>query len=85
MPVYPEEGAIHSMKAIVINDGRLRLEEILMPVPALPRYWSGIASAVSVAPTSTLTRHAKEVFDVYAALGMVSDEAKADPRIMLGH
>ncbi len=74
-----------NMKSIVMSDGHLRLEDIPMPVPGSGQVLVKTRACGICGSDLHLTRHTQEVFDVYAALGIVSEEAKADPRIMLGH
>ena len=76
---------MNSMKSIVMNDGRLRLEDIPMPVPGPGQVLVRSRACGICGSDLHLTRHTREVFDVYAALGIVSEEATADPQIMLGH
>ena len=74
-----------SMKSIVMQDGRLRLEEIAMPVPGPGQVLVRSRACGICGSDLHITRHTKEVFGIYAALGIVSPEATGDPRIMLGH
>lgn len=74
-----------AMKSIVMQDGRLRLENIAMPVPGHGQVLVKSRACGICGSDLHITRHAKEVFKVYAALGIVSPEATTDPRIMLGH
>ena len=74
-----------TMKSIVMNDGQLRLEEIPMPVPGPGQVLVKSRACGICGSDLHITRHTDEVFNFYAALGMVSEEAARDPRVMLGH
>jgi len=74
-----------TMKSVVMNNGRVRLEELPVPVPGPGQVLVRSRACGICGSDLHITRHTTEVLDVYAALGMMSDEAAADPRIMLGH
>jgi (R,R)-butanediol dehydrogenase / meso-butanediol dehydrogenase / diacetyl reductase len=74
-----------SMKSIVMQNGRLRLEEIAMPVPGPGQVLVRSRACGICGSDLHLTRHTDEILGVYAALGIVGEDATGDPRIMLGH
>ena len=74
-----------SMKSIVMADGQLMLEEIPMPVPGPGQVLVKSRACGICGSDLHMTRHTNEIFDLYAALGIVSAEATADLRILLGH
>lgn len=74
-----------TMKSIVMNNGRLQLEEISMPVPGPGQVLVKSRACGICGSDLHITRHTNEVFNLYTTLGMVSEEASRDPRIMLGH
>jgi threonine dehydrogenase-like Zn-dependent dehydrogenase len=72
------------MKAIAMQDGRLRLEDIAMPVPGPGQVLVRSLACGICGSDLHITRHTDEVLGLYAAMGMV-EEATGDTRIMLGH
>lgn len=73
------------MKSIVMQDGRLWLENIPMPAPGPGQVLVKSRACGICGSDLHITRHTREVFQLYAAIGIVNPDATADPRIMLGH
>lgn len=74
-----------NMKSIVMQDGRLHVEEIAMPVPGPGQVLVKSRACGICGSDLHITRHPKEVLGLYTALGVVSPDATDDLRIMLGH
>lgn len=74
-----------TMKSIVMHDGALRLEQVQVPVPGPGQVLVKSRACGICGSDLHMTRHTREVFDLYADLGMVSAEQTQDPQIMLGH
>lgn len=73
------------MKSIVMNGGRLRLQEMPVPVPGPGQVLVRSRACGICGSDLHLARHTEEVFNVYADLGIVDAEAAEDPQISLGH
>lgn len=74
-----------NMRAIVMHNGSVQLQALPIPEPGPGQVLVRSRACGICGSDLHLTRHTGEVFDIYAELGMVANDARDNPSIMLGH
>ncbi|MDG2680841.1 alcohol dehydrogenase catalytic domain-containing protein, partial [Vibrio parahaemolyticus] len=76
---------MQQMNSIVMQDGRVRLQQVEIPKPAAGQVLVRSLACGICGSDLHITRHADEVFDVFHQLGLMPDEAGEHAQVMLGH